>query len=216
MRAVFIDENRLQASLRKLYAVLPANIFLWNPLVEADKSKLTYQFQYPKIQTKEKDLYLTDKFRSFLSKLWKRAMQARSCGSMEAGSSASKYYIGDSDGACSLPGDIGQSDAFPDHSPTTSEACGEEIVDASQYPDSHFWFPEEGNTPECIRSSTDLFHQDFRGGEESQGSVVTRTSSVAVISSLSSSEEEWRKQEIHSRERLGAIVVFNSFEQMKL
>ncbi|KAM3178213.1 hypothetical protein ACTXT7_003019 [Hymenolepis weldensis] len=154
------------------------------------------------------------------NKLWKRAMQAKSCGSMESDSHKSKYYIGNTEISCSPPGEetstgFDDSDAIFDLSFSASKTCGEEFIDSTQHPDLNSWFSSDGKTPEYIRSSTDLSRQvSAVDGSEQLGSVP-RNSSVVDIPSHGISAE-WRKQEIHNRERLGAIVVFNSFEHMKL
>ncbi|VDO07351.1 unnamed protein product [Rodentolepis nana] len=153
------------------------------------------------------------------NKLWKRAMQVKCVASTESESPTPKYYIGNTESSTSLIGEasttFGGSEAIFDLPSASSEACDYEIVDITHHPDLNSWFMSDSKIPQCIRSSTDLFHQAsvFEGSEQ-QGSVP-RNFSVVDIPSHGVSEE-WRKHEIHSRERLGAIVVFNSFEHMKL
>ena len=79
----------------------------------------------------------------------------------------------------------------------------------------NLWFLSKDETPECIRSSLDLVCQAGAASSHGGGGVVQRTSSVIAMPSQSvSSEEDIRLQEMHSRERFGAIVVYSSLEEL--
>ena len=87
-------------------------------------------------------------------------------------------------------------------------------IDKEERLDQDYWFPSKDQAPDCIRSSLDLFHHPSSHHPES---VVQRTFSVATMPSQSvSNEEDFRMQEIQSRERLGAIIVYSSLEELKV
>lgn len=128
-----------------------------------------------------------------------------------------RYFLGETESVS--PGYISgleDTESIFDQSRAFVEACGEDVEDndlllGSWADPSSLWYLPNDKTLECIRSSTDLFHQASTG----QPGGVQRTSSVAVITTLGAGED-LRMQEIHSRERLGAIVVFNSLEQLNM
>ncbi|KAM7536286.1 hypothetical protein Aperf_G00000086942 [Anoplocephala perfoliata] len=141
----------------------------------------------------------------------KRALNTQSSNqslrqSMESDSSP-QYYIGESkDGSPGCISGLEDTESIFDLSPAVVEACGEDVVDNALSFGS--WADK---TLACIHSSTDLSHQPSTG----EPGGVQRTSSVAIITSLGGSED-LRMQGIHGHERLGAIAVFNSLEQLNM
>nr|CDS18174.1 acetyl coenzyme A carboxylase 1 [Echinococcus granulosus] len=142
-------------------------------------------------------------------KIWKRAMNAQSSQvplrhSIES-ASPPHYYLGADEDTDNDLFEPSAEEYVDDDAPTTT---------SKQFPlNANCWFIPETQAPDCIRSSTEVSHQTASTGSNG----VQRTFSVSVIPSqvATASSEDIRMQEMQSRERLGAIVVFNSFEELK-
>uniref|UniRef100_A0A0R3X0R7 Acetyl-CoA carboxylase n=1 Tax=Hydatigena taeniaeformis TaxID=6205 RepID=A0A0R3X0R7_HYDTA len=143
-------------------------------------------------------------------KIWKRAMNAQSAQvplrhSIES-TSPPHYFLDPDD------------DIDPDQDPfdpsvdrfAESDAPATAIKQSS---DTNHWFIPEVTAPDCVGFPTEA--SDTTSSAFSN--VVQRTFSVSVIPSqiAAASSEDIRMQEIQRRERLGAIVVFNSLEELK-
>ncbi|VDK32010.1 unnamed protein product [Taenia asiatica] len=143
-------------------------------------------------------------------KLWKRAMNAQSGQvplrhSIES-TSPPHYYIGaDEDTDNDLLDPFTEGNANSD-APATA-------IKQSPF-NTNYWFIPEAQASDCVHTSTDVSHKTASAASGG----VQRTFSVSVIPSqvATASSEDIRLQEMQSRERLGAIVVFNSLEELKL
>ncbi|KAL5104803.1 Acetyl-CoA carboxylase [Taenia crassiceps] len=143
-------------------------------------------------------------------KLWKRAMGAQSSQvplrhSIES-TSPPHYYLG--------------TDEDTDNGPLDPVAEGYADNDAfatasKQSPfNANCWFIPNTQASDCVDTPTEVSHKTAFAASGG----VQRTFSVSVIPSqvVTASSEDIRMKEMQSRERLGAIVVFNSFEELKL